>query len=132
MSIAFICGIPAGEEKNLIQREKDLIQREKKLIRVEKNLHLIQAELNRNPRRNKQIRPAIIDPDNSDGSQPDEVCTPKETKVKKYTKAEQKAGEESFLFFARMQNPAGSDSPPAKRTKKIYNIPSPVSMSESE
>ena len=118
MSIAFICGIPADEEKKL---------------------QIMQAELNRNPRRNKQIRLPIIDPANSDGSQSDEFCAPKESvervkilKKKRYTKADQKAGEESFLFFARMHNP--EQSLPVKRAKKIctFNIPSPVLLSESD
>jgi hypothetical protein len=138
MSIAFICGIPADQEKNL-----DLIQAEfNRNPAQEKNLHLIQAEFNRNPRRNKQIRPPIIDPDNSDGSQSDEFCAPKETKgsgkvkapKKKHAKTGQKAGEENFLLFARVHNPesameAGSGAPPAEKT---YTIPSPVLLSEND
>ena len=153
MAVAFLCGIPANEEKSL---------------------HLMQAAFNRNPRRNKQIRPPIIDPDNSDGSQPDEVCTPKAPKEMKkakatdvFTNTDQMDGEACFLFFARLHNPdkgargdspsavhakkrpvgARGDSQPAVHAKKrpvgargdsppatisTFNIPSPVLLSETD
>ena len=105
---------------------------------------------NRNPRRNKQIRPPIVDRENSDGTESDEFCAPKEEQktvkrvrkqktvkrakkqVLKRNPTSQMDGVESFLYFAHFLNPTMKFDCTPERSFGVYNIPSPVLMSEDD
>ena len=141
MSIAFICGISDEEKKMLLE---------------------INAQINRNTRRNIQAKPPIVDRENSDGTESDEYCIPKEEQettkrmkkqtpkrkekkaakrvMKKQTSeknptssdALQKEGEACFIFFAAVHNPQVQFNGDPEKSTGPYTVPSPVSMSEND